>query len=118
MRALTTGSSAHAMVRSTTPRAASVRDPRRATCRCRPTPSFPTPKSRSAKGSASVRDLLSRRVVLLPQDRINERTIRFPADQSRLEVDRTASPDHGTHALLVRGVSDAASPEPLGELAT
>ena len=55
-----------------------------------------------------VRDPLTRRVVLLPQDRINERTIRFPADQSRLEVDRTAPPDHGTHALLVRGVSDAA----------
>ena len=55
-----------------------------------------------------VRDPLTRRVVLLPQDRINERTIRFPADQSRLEVDRTASPDHGTHAFVVRGVSDAA----------
>src|SRR6476646_5372687 len=51
MRALTTASSAPATVRSTTPRAASVRDPRRATCRCRPTHSFPTPKSRSAKGS-------------------------------------------------------------------
>ena len=51
---------------------------------------------------------LIRRVVLLPQDRINERTIRFPADQSRLEVDRTAPPDHGPRPFLVRGLSDAA----------
>src|SRR4029453_5497579 len=108
MRALTTASSARATVRSTTRRAASVRDPRRPTWRCRPTHSFPTPKSRSAKGSDLVRDPLTRRVVFLPQDRINERTIRFPADQSRLEVDRTASPYIGTHALLVRGVPDAA----------
>ena len=50
----------------------------------------------------------TRRVVLLPQDRINERTIRLPADQSRLEVDRTAPPDHGPHPFLVRGLSDAA----------
>ena len=42
----------------TTPRAASARDPRRPTCRCRPTHSFPTPKSRSAEASdASPRPL-------------------------------------------------------------
>src|SRR6185312_16626525 len=57
-----------------------------------------------------------RRVVLLPQDRINERTIRFSADQSRLEVDRTAPPDYGTHAFVVRGVPDAAQPELLVDL--
>src|SRR5205823_3922740 len=108
-RALTTASSAPAMVRCTTRRAASGRDRRQPTWRFRPIHSLPTPKSRSAKGSgASPRPFRARHVVLLPQDRINERTIRFPADQSRLEVDRTAPPDHGTHALLVRGVSDAA----------
>src|SRR3954470_853136 len=116
MRAITTASSAPATARNTTLPAASGRGPRRPTCRCRPINSFPIPKSRSAKASDPVRDPTSRRVVYLPQDRINERTIRFPADQSRLEVDRTAPPDHGPHAFIVRGVSDAAQPELLVDL--
>src|SRR4029079_8314830 len=56
------------------------------------------------------------RVVFLPQDRINERTIRFPADQSRFAVDRTTPADHGAGPLLVRGLSGAASPQLLGAL--
>src|SRR4051794_553753 len=122
MRAITTASSAPATARNTTLPAASARGQRRPTWRCRPINSFPILKSRSAKapdpGSETLqaRNLTSHRVVYLPQDRINERTIRFPADQSRLEVDRTASPDHGPHAFIVRGVSDAAQPELLVDL--
>src|SRR5437868_13563988 len=117
MRALTKASFAPATVRSTTPRAASVKDPRQPTWRFRPIHSLPTPKSRSAKGSgASPRPSRTRRVVLLPQDRINDRTIRFPADHYRLDVDGTTPPDHGTHALLVRRVSDATKPQLLVDL--
>src|SRR3984893_17282112 len=121
MRAITTASSAPATARDTTLRAVSARDRLPPTCRCRPTSSFPIPKSRLAK-SRTLRDLpdldfsWTFRVVFLPQDRINERPIRFPADQSRLEVDRTAPPDHGTRPLLVRGLSDAAQPELLVDL--
>ena len=46
-----TASSAPATARSTIPRAASARARRRPTCRCRPTHSLPTPKSRSAEVS-------------------------------------------------------------------
>src|SRR6267154_2017001 len=49
MRAITTVSSAPATARNTIPRAVFARDRRPPTCRCRPTHSFPIPKSRSAK---------------------------------------------------------------------
>src|SRR6185295_18239722 len=103
----TTASSAPVTARNTIPPAAFARGRRPPTCRCRPTPSSPTPKSRSAKAPGFARNLLAR-VAYLPQDRINERTIRFPAEPSRLEVDRAAPPHHGSRPFLVRGVSDAA----------
>src|SRR5689334_13117371 len=53
MRAITTASSVPATARNTIARAASARDRPRQTCRFRPTPSFPIPKSRSAKGSGA-----------------------------------------------------------------
>src|SRR6201991_1749926 len=69
MKAITTGSSAPAMVRSTIRPAASARGPRPRTCRCRRTSSFPTPKSRSAELRTRVRSLEpSRRFI--SQDRI------------------------------------------------
>src|SRR5713226_4010996 len=113
MRAITTASSAPATARNTTLRAVSARDRPPPICRCRPIHSFPIPKSRSAKSRTHPGlepDLgfsWTFRVVFLPQDRINERTIRFPADQPRFAVDRTTAADHGAGPLLVRGLSDA-----------
>ena len=65
----------------------SLRDQRLPTCRCRPINSFPIPKSRSAESRIRYPRPLSPSRRLTSSGSHHERTIRFPADQSRLEVD-------------------------------
>src|SRR5579859_5280684 len=116
MRATTTASSAPATVRSTTPPAVFARDPRRSIWPCRPTPSPPIPKSRSAKARqpASGTFKPSRRITSSGSH--HERTLRLQAESPSLAVVRTATADFEPHAFFVRGLSDAAQPELLVDL--
>src|SRR5882724_4093473 len=116
MRVTTTASSAPATVRNTTPPVGFARDQRLPTCRCRPINSFPIKKSRLAEPRIRISETLSPSRRFTSQGSHHERTIRLPADQSRLEVDRTASPDFRSRPFLVRGLSDAAEPELLVDL--
>src|ERR1700744_4425250 len=112
MRAITAASSAPATARNTTAPVVSARGPRRPIWPCRPTPSLPTPKSRSAEA----RSLPDFTPCPAFSGSHHERTLRLPAEPPGLAMARTAIADSWPHAFLVRGLSDAAQPELLVDL--
>src|ERR1700730_13262525 len=114
MRAITTASSAPATDRSMIRPVAFGGVPRPRTCRFRLTLFFPTARSRSAEPGGTPGPDRSRRFISSGSH--HERTIRLPAAELRVEVDRTASAYPKPRALVVRGLSDAAQPQLLVDI--
>src|SRR3569833_4423493 len=111
MRATMTASSAPAMARNTTPRAAFARGPHRSTSPCRRTSSFPTAKFRSVETDPDEGPYHDCHDIRYFPGTHHEWTFRLSTEPSRPEVVRTATSDHRPGPLVLRYLSDTAEPQ-------